>query len=98
MDISLPPELEQLIQAKVASGRYESVSEVIEEALRLFVEQDDRGRDNLEELRAEIRIGLDQLNRGEAKVYDDESLKDLFTQIKTRGRKRLAHQQDKPAR
>ena len=98
MKISLPPELEQLIQAKVASGRYQSASEVIEAALRLLEERDDRGRDGREELRAQIRIGLDQLNRGEAKVYDDESLKDLFKQIKTRGRKRLANQPEKPSR
>jgi antitoxin ParD1/3/4 len=95
MDIPLPPELEQLIQAKVASGRYESASEVVGEALRLLAEQDDRGRDNLAELRAQIRVGLDQLDCGEAKVYGDESLKDLFKQIKTRGRKRLANQQER---
>ena len=98
MNISLPPELEQLIQAKVASGRYQSASEVVGEALRLLEEQDNRGRDSLEELRSQIRVGLDQLDRGEAKVYDDESLKDLFKQIKTRGRKRLANQQEKPSR
>ena len=98
MNISLPPELEQLIQAKVASGRYQSASEVVGEALRLLEEQDNRGRDSLEELRSQIRVGLDQLDHGEAKVYDDESLKDVFKQIKIRGRKRLANQQEKPSR
>ncbi len=33
MNIVLPPELEQLVTARVQSGRYSSVSEVIREAL-----------------------------------------------------------------
>lgn len=40
MDISLPPELEKLVAAKVASGHYSSAIEVMREALRLLVERD----------------------------------------------------------
>ena len=48
MNVSLTPELEQLVQEKVRSGRYLSASEVVREALRLLEE-----RDRLRELRAE---------------------------------------------
>jgi antitoxin ParD1/3/4 len=36
MDIALTPALERRISAKVASGQYETASEVVREALRLL--------------------------------------------------------------
>lgn len=65
MNINLTPELEQIVSNKVASGMYNSASEVVREALRLMTEQDEIKRLKLESLRADIRIGLDQLDRGE---------------------------------
>ena len=43
----------------------------------------------LETLRKEIRVGLDQLERGEVSEYDDQSLNTLAADIKAKGRKRL---------
>ena len=60
MNISLTPELEQMVQAKVKSGRYPSASEVVREALHLMDE-----RDHLEELRQLIAVGIEQADRGE---------------------------------
>ena len=40
MSVSLTPELEQFVSTKVESGRYNSASEVVREALRLLEEQD----------------------------------------------------------
>ena len=40
MNVSLTPELETFVQTKVSSGRYTSASEVVREALRLLVDQD----------------------------------------------------------
>jgi putative addiction module CopG family antidote len=54
MDIALTPALERLISAKVASGQYETASEVVREALR-FLENRDRAR---EQLRATSRRAL----------------------------------------
>jgi antitoxin ParD1/3/4 len=36
MNVSLTPELEEFVSAKVGSGRYNSASEVVREALRLL--------------------------------------------------------------
>jgi antitoxin ParD1/3/4 len=36
MTVSLTPELEKFVSAKVGSGRYNSASEVVREALRLL--------------------------------------------------------------
>ncbi len=61
MQVTLPPDLEQRIADRVAAGASASSSEVIEQALRLLFETEAaRVR-----LRAEIQIGLDQLDRGE---------------------------------
>ena len=40
MNISLTPTLEKFVQDKVASGLYNSVSEVVREALRLLASKD----------------------------------------------------------
>jgi antitoxin ParD1/3/4 len=75
MNISLTPELEALIQAKVKSGLYHSASEVVREALRLLKEHDELRRIRLAELRREIQIGLDQVERGEVVPFDIEEIK-----------------------
>jgi antitoxin ParD1/3/4 len=66
MNVSLTPELEQLIHKKVETGLYLSASEVVREALRLLEERDRVNAMKLEELRKEIQIGIDQADRGES--------------------------------
>jgi len=85
MNISLTPQLEDLVKTKVASGLYGSASEVLREALRLLEERDRIHAIRFEELRAAIKKGLDS---GEPTPLDVEA-------IKARGRKRLAAQQKK---
>lgn len=65
MNVSLTPELEAYIQAKVTSGRYSSASEVMREALRLLQDHDQLQAIKLEALRKEIAIGIEQADRGE---------------------------------
>ncbi len=90
MNVSLTPTLEELVQRKVASGLYNSASEVIREALRLLEERDELRKVRLGTLRKEITVGLDQLERGKVSEYDDQSLNTLAADIKAKGHKRLA--------
>ena len=90
MNVSLTPMLEELVQQKVATGLYNSASEVIREALRLLEERDELRKVRVAALRKEISVGLDQLDRGEVSEYDDRSLDTLAADIKAKGRKRLA--------
>ncbi len=44
MNVSLTPELEELVNEKVRSGFYQTASEVVREALRLLKQRDDETR------------------------------------------------------
>jgi antitoxin ParD1/3/4 len=59
MNVNLTPQLEDLVRAKVSSGLYTSASEVVREALRLMQEQDQLREAKLEELRRDVRRGLE---------------------------------------
>lgn len=72
MNVNLTPQLEELVRAKVASGLYTSASEVVREALRLMDEQDRLRAAKLEQLRADVRQGLDS---GPSKAWDAEATK-----------------------
>ena len=89
MNVSLTPKLDELVQAKVASGLYNSASEVIREALRLLDERDRVREARIGELRTELGLGLEQLERGQAREYNKNSLKKVADAVKANGRKRL---------
>jgi len=71
MNVSLTPELEQLVSEKVKTGRYTSASEVVREALRLLEEQDNLRQQHLADVRQKIDRGLAQLDAGKG-IPDDK--------------------------
>ena len=75
MNISLTAEFELLIHNKVRSGLYGNVSEVVREALRLLAAQDQVREAQLQQLRADIRLGMDQVGRGEGQPLDPQAIK-----------------------
>jgi antitoxin ParD1/3/4 len=72
LNVSLTPELHKFVDSKVASGRYQSASEVVREGLRLLEEKEISRRESLEEVRRKIAIGLEQAERGE--LFDGEEV------------------------
>ena len=58
MNISLTPTLEKFVNDKVASGLYNSVSEVIREAIRLLISKENISKDVLIQLNEDIDKGL----------------------------------------
>jgi antitoxin ParD1/3/4 len=64
MNVSLTPELEQLVHLKVKTGRYTSASEVIREALRLLEERDELQVLHKDEIRKKIAAGMGSLRAG----------------------------------
>jgi antitoxin ParD1/3/4 len=73
LNVCLTPELEQFVQSRLASGRYQTASEVIREGLRL-----------LEELRAKIRRATKQADRRE--LLDGDSVFEEIRQLSKRRR------------
>lgn len=65
MNVSLTPELEEFVAAKVRSRRYTSASEVVREALRLLEEHERIRATQLAEFQAELDHRLAALDRGE---------------------------------
>jgi len=80
MNISLAPELEKFIQAKVDSGLYTSASEVIRESLRLLSTYDELQKKRVEQLNQAIDAGLMQLQKGQS-VNAEEVYKRLQKKI-----------------
>jgi antitoxin ParD1/3/4 len=73
MNVSLTSELENFVKAKVATGMYNSVSEVMREALRLMKERDAMQIMKLEAL--DIHQGLISVEEGKTQPLDIEALK-----------------------
>jgi antitoxin ParD1/3/4 len=64
MNVSLTPELEQFVQTKVQTGRYNSASEVVREALRLLEDHEEARAAQLAKFNQELRRRLESLDRG----------------------------------
>jgi antitoxin ParD1/3/4 len=66
MNVSLTPELDKFVVGKVESGRYNSASEVVREALRLLEEHDQARSAQLAAFNQELGARLASLDRGES--------------------------------
>ena len=64
MNVSLTPELERLVNLKVQSGRYNSASEVVREALRMMEARDQLQALHRDEIRKKIAAGMTSLRAG----------------------------------
>ena len=88
MNVSLTPGLEKFIKDEVASDEYQTSSEVVRDALRLLKQEKDRRK---QVLREQIKIGLDELDRGEyIEIKNEQDQKALLARITKGGRARLA--------
>ena len=81
MNVSLTPELESIVKAKVDSGMYSSASEVIREALRMQYFRELK----VARLKAELQKGLDDLEAGRVREIDmDTFFEEVIESIKSK--------------
>lgn len=88
MTVALPSELEEIVNARIQSGQYQSPGEVVREGLRLLQEQEMLRQIKLEQLRKDIAIGIEAADRGEVAPLDVEA-------VIAEGHKRLAERSRK---
>lgn len=65
ISVSFTPEQAQFLSSCVASGRYQSASEVVREALRLLEDRQALNQAEVERARAHVQEGAEQLDRGD---------------------------------
>jgi antitoxin ParD1/3/4 len=85
VNISLTPELNAFLQARVKSGRYQTTSEVVREALRLLQHQERDGEESLKQLKTKLQRGAAQATRGDL-LDDREVFQELRELIEERRR------------
>ena len=75
VNISITPELDAFLQSRVDSGRYQTTSEVVREALRLLERQERERDEAFHQLKAKLEIATAQAERGElidgVQVFDE---------------------------
>lgn len=54
MNVTIPPDLSKLVEQELATGRYQNSDQLIEQAVRYFLDERQRGQRRLDALR---RIG-----------------------------------------
>jgi len=85
VNVSLTPELEAFLQSRVRSGRYQTTSEVVREALRLLERHEREREAAFQELRAKLKRGAVQAERGDL-LDGEEVFEELRQLIEGRGR------------
>ncbi len=65
VNISLTPELGIFLRSRVKSGRYQTTSEVVREALRLLERQEIQQEQDLRQLKAKLDRGVAQAESGD---------------------------------
>jgi antitoxin ParD1/3/4 len=65
LNVSLTRDLSRFVENRLRSGKYQTASEVVREALRLLEGRDRAPVASIEELKSDIEVGLAQLRRGE---------------------------------
>ncbi len=84
VNISLTPELDAFLQSRVKSGRYQTTSEVVREALRLLQHREEEREAGIKQLKAKLQRGAAQAERGELRDADTvfEELRQLLAERK----------------
>ena len=82
MNFSLTPQLEQYVRNCAESGEYNNASEVVREALRLFMRTEEERQLKLQNLRKAIKSGDDAIANGEmTELSSNKDLDEFFESL-----------------
>ena len=93
MEVRLTPDQEAFIRRAIENGRFHRAEDAVEEALSLWEERE-RTR---AEIIAAVDVAEDSLARGEGcSITTQQSMRKLASEVKQRGRARLAAERKAP--
>jgi antitoxin ParD1/3/4 len=75
MELTVSPELQQIVREKVESGDDASADDLLREALQLLDDRDRLRAWKLEELRKEIAVGIQQAEQGMVAPLDMDAIR-----------------------
>lgn len=82
MNFSLTPALEQFVRDQANSGNYNNASEVVREAIRLFMRTEKINAIKMENLKAAVQVGDEAISRNESVVFkSDEDMDSFFAKL-----------------
>ena len=89
MEINLTPDQKAFVRQAIQSGRLHDEREAVQEALALWEER--------ERTRIELTVSVESaraaLARGEGRPLTEDSMRELASEVKSRGRARLSAEQ-----
>jgi antitoxin ParD1/3/4 len=80
-NISLTSEQDAFVQEIVEAGEYQNASEAIRDALRVLQQRRKEDRLRLKALRAQIKAGIDALDRGDYAELEDGDLEEYLERL-----------------
>jgi antitoxin ParD1/3/4 len=82
-NVNLTEHFDRYIEAGVTSGRFSNASEVVREGLRLLEQREQEDKARLEWLRAAVKEGIDDIERGDyVTLRSDREIKDFMRQLR----------------
>ena len=82
---SFPPELERFVEEQIAVGNYQSERDLVVSAVRVLQNVQARQKAFYED----VRLGMEQLERGDVVEYDEEGLNTFFKELEQIARNRV---------
>jgi putative addiction module CopG family antidote len=89
MTITLTPELERLVKEKIARGEYDSPDAFVSEAVQRLVDEEKEEDGNRDEILARIQAAEAEIDRGDYREYDEQTIHELAKDVHERGLKKL---------
>lgn len=80
-NINLTAEQDAFVQEVVEAGEYQNASEAIRDALRVLQQRRREDSLKLKALRAQIRVGVDALDRGDFAEVEDADLEEYLERL-----------------
>jgi Arc/MetJ-type ribon-helix-helix transcriptional regulator len=87
MKITLTPELEQLVQTKVARGEYGSADIFVSEAVQRLIDDESGEEADHGEIRARIEAAEAEIDGAECIEYNETTIQELVNGVHDRGLK-----------